>query len=84
MDSSSKLTNQTLEIAMQFLMQTLNPTLWLKILPQLQALINNVKPSTTERTPNEVAYGFTPNTALDLLKPSAPLDFFTLFGKGYH
>ena len=72
-DGSSERTNQTMEIAIRFYIHTIldKPSLWPKILPRLQALLNNSSSSTTGKTPNELAYGFTPNTALDLLTPSS-------------
>lgn len=75
-DGSSERTNQTMEIAMRFYIHTLEkPSLWPKILPRLQALLNNSVSSTTGKTPNEVAYGFTPNTALDLLNTASSPEF---------
>lgn len=72
-DRSSEHTNQTMEIALRFYINTTldKPSSWPKILPRLQALLNNSTSSATDKTPNEVAYGFTPNTTLDLLKPSS-------------
>lgn len=69
-DRSSKCTNQTLEIALRFYINTTleKPSSWPKALPWLQGLLNNFKSSTTNKTLNKVAYRFTPNTALDLLK----------------
>ena len=70
-DGSSERTNQTVEIAMRFYVNTLREkSSWPKILPRIQALLNNSSSSTTGHTPNELAYGFTPNTALDLLVPA--------------
>lgn len=77
-DGSSERTNQTMEIAMRFYIHTLEkPSLWPKILPRLQALLNNSVSSTTGKTPNEVAYGFTPNTALDLLNTASSPEFLS-------
>ena len=42
---------------------------WPSILPRFQAVLNNSSSSTTRQTLNELAYGFTPNTALDLILP---------------
>ena len=70
-DGSSERNNQTVEIVMRFYVKTLREkSSWPKILPILQALLNNSSSSTTGQTPNELAYGFTPNTALDLLVPA--------------
>ena len=39
---------------------------WPKVLPRIQLLLNNTSSSTTGKTPNEVAYGFSPRRSLDL------------------
>ena len=73
-DGSSERTNQTAEIALRFYIHTLEkPSQWPTVLPRLQSLLNN-STSSNGNTPNEVAYGFQPNTALDLLSKQAPVD----------
>ena len=70
-DGSSERTNQSVEIALRFYIHSLDkPSLWPKVLPRLQAVFNNSASTATGKTPNEVAYGFTPNRALDLIRPS--------------
>ena len=66
-DGSSERTNQTAEIALRFYIHTLTkPTDWPKVLPRMQALLNNLTSATTSKTPNELAYGFKLNRPLDL------------------
>ena len=56
------------EIVLRFFIHTLdNPGLWLQVLPQIQAIINNTSSSSTGKTPNEMAYNFSPRRLLDLL-----------------
>ena len=67
-DGASERTNQTAEVALRFLINGLdNPMDWPKLLPKVQAMLNNS--SSGGKSPNEVAYGFTPNRPLDLLMP---------------
>ena len=69
-DGSSERTNQTVEIALRFFVHALeDPSLWPEVLPQIQSILNNTSSSTTGKTPNEVAYGFSPRRPLDLLSP---------------
>ena len=64
---------------MRFYLYTLEkPSLWPKILPRLQALLNNSTSSTTGKTSNKVIYNFTSNTALDLLYTIKKLDFLRI------
>lgn len=73
-DGMSERTNQTAEIALRFYMHTLmKPSEWPTILPRLQALLNNMKSSTTGKSPNEITYGFALNKPLDLITPSSSL-----------
>jgi len=63
-DGQSERTNQSVEIALRFLISTLKqPQLWPETLPSLQRGFNNSS-STGNPTPNEVAYGFTPRNLL--------------------
>lgn len=41
--------------------------MWPEILPKIQSLLNNTSSSTTGKTPNEIAYGFSTRRPLDLL-----------------
>lgn len=43
---------------------------WIKALSRLQSLLNNTNSATTRLSPNEIAYEFEPNAALDLLSAS--------------
>ena len=56
-DGQSERTNQTVEIALRFLLSSTDGSLWPTLLPALQAAFNNDK-SATGRSPNEVIYGF--------------------------
>ena len=69
-DGTSEQTNQTAEIALRFYIHGLDkPSKWPEVLPRVQAFLNNS--SASGPTPNEVAYGFTPNKPLDLLTTSS-------------
>ena len=53
-----------------------DPTLWPKVLSRIQSILNNKSSSTTGKTPNEIAYGFSPRRSLDLLSlPGLPATF---------
>lgn len=72
-DGSSERTNQTVEIPLQFFIYTLQDiSLWLEILPRNQSILNNTSSSTTSKTPNEIAYGFSTRRPLDLLFATHP------------
>ena len=72
-DGSSERTNQTTEIALRFYIHTLDRiTDWPKVLPRIQALLNNMSSSTTTKTPNELSYGFKLNRPLDLMTANQP------------
>lgn len=76
-DGSSECTNQTVEIALRFFVHALeDPSLWPEVLPQIQSILNNTSSSTTGKTPNEMAYGFSPCRSLDLLSPPGLLAAF--------
>ena len=71
-DGSSERTNQTAEIALRFYMHTMpDPALWPTVLPRMQAQLNNSISATTNKTPNELAYGFQPHRPLDLLRDAS-------------
>jgi hypothetical protein len=52
---------------LRFFIATLeDPAEWPRCLPKLQSVLNNARAmSSTDRTPNEIAYGFTPNFTID-------------------
>lgn len=57
-----------MEIALRFFIHVLeDPAKWPEVLPRIQSILNNTSSSTTGKTPNEVAYGFSPRRPLDLL-----------------
>ena len=67
-DSSSEHTNQTVEIALQFFVHAIeDPSPWPEVLSRIQTLPNNTSSSTTRKTLNEIAYGFSPRRLLDLI-----------------
>ena len=66
-DGSSKRTNRTVEIALRFFVHAMEDTSrWPEVLPRIYSLLNNTSSSTTGKTPNEIAYGFSPRRPLDL------------------
>ncbi len=66
-DGSSEHINQTIEIALRFFIHAMDdPSRWPEVLPWIQSLLNNTSSSTTGKTPNEIAYGFSPRRLLDL------------------
>lgn len=66
-DVSSERMNQTVEIALRFFVHGLeDPSQWPKVLSRIQSILNNTSSSTTGKTPNEIAYGFSPWRPLDL------------------
>jgi hypothetical protein len=74
-DGSSERTNQTVEIALRYYLASLDDYRdWPDALPHIQAQLNNLKGS-TDKTPNEICYGFTPNFALDITKVAPELAF---------
>ncbi len=55
------------EIALRFFFHVMDdPSRWPEVLPRIQSLLNNTSSSTTEKTPNEIAYDFSPRRPLDL------------------
>jgi hypothetical protein len=70
-DGLSERTNQTVEIALRFLISTMShPNQWPEALPRLQRGFNNGVHS-TGYSPNEIAYGFTPVQVIDVQKAYA-------------
>lgn len=75
--SSSKRTNQTVEIALQFFFHAIeNPFWWLKVLPRIQSLLDNTFSSTTGKPPNELAYECSLTRPLDLCLVTASPDIY--------
>ena len=90
-DGQSERTNATMEIAIRYF----GVNNWLMSLPELQAYVNNTKSATTQRTPNEVVYGFSINRPVALLADAIPdfnvrvavqtaADFAAMTAKKYH
>lgn len=66
-DISSGHTNQTIDIALQFFVYAMeDPSRWPEVLPRIQSLFNNLFSTTTGKTPNKIAYGFSSRKLLDL------------------
>ena len=57
-DGSSERTNQTVEIALRYLITTYPDVEHITFLPSLQAQLNNAANASTGLSPNEVIYGF--------------------------
>ena len=57
-DGSSERTNQTVEIALRFLITMFPDVEWSTFLPALQAQLNNSPNTATGLAPNEIVYGF--------------------------
>lgn len=53
-----------------------DPSCWPEVMPRIQSLLNNTSSSTTGKTPNEVAYGFSPRKLLDLCSASTLPDAY--------
>lgn len=53
-----------------------DPFCWPEVLPRIQSLLNNTSSSTTGKTPNEVAYGFSPRRLLDLCSATTLLNTY--------
>ena len=66
-DGSSERTNQTVEIDFQFFIHAMEDrSCWPEVLPRIQLLLNNISSFTTGKTPNKIAYKFSPKRPLDL------------------
>ena len=76
-NGSSECTNQTVEITLRFFVHAFeNASLWPKVLPRIQSILNNMSSSTIDKTPNKIAYGFSPCRPLNLLShPLLPNTF---------
>ncbi len=74
-DSSSERTNQAVQIAFCSLVDsTPNVHEWPMLLFRVQFLLNKKSFSTTEKSPNEIVYGFTPKQPFNILMPMALVD----------
>ena len=69
-DGQSERTNQTVEIALRYLITGNPDILWWQALPSLQAQLNNSPNAATGLSPNEIIYGFKVKEALSLLNTS--------------
>ena len=68
-DEQSKRINQTIEIALRFLISVLNNSAdWIEIIFDIQRNINNSIVIVTDKTSNEISYEFTLTQIFDLLK----------------
>ena len=77
-DGLSERSNQTVEIALRYLISEYPEVEWHLALPALQARLNNAINVATGRSPNEVVYGFRVREALSALTPD-----MTGAGKGF-
>ena len=76
-DRASEQTNQTVEIALRFFIHSMDDSSrWPEVLHRIQSLLNNTSSSTTGKTPNEVAYRFSPRRPLDLCSTTALPDTY--------
>src|SRR5437016_3878215 len=66
-DGQSERTNQTIEIALRFLLAEYSNSHWTAFLPALTAITNNSVNRATGRTPTELMYGFRVNKGISLL-----------------
>ena len=73
-DGQSERTNQTVEIALRYLITGKPGVNWLDALPAMQSAFNNQKSASTGRSPNEILYGFNIRGTLGLLGPLPHLD----------
>lgn len=65
------------EIALRFFVYTLkDPSCWPEILPCIQSILNHTLSSIMGKTPNKIAYGFSPRRLLDLISLSSLLDTY--------
>lgn len=68
-DGASERTNQTVEIAIRFLVTEYPDINWVLALPSLQAQLNNAPNVATGLSPNEIIYGFKVRDTLSALAP---------------
>lgn len=61
-----------MEITLQFFVYAIkDPSRWPEVIPRIKFLLNNTSSSITRKTPNEIAYGFSPRKLLDLILATA-------------
>ena len=71
-DGLSERSNQTVEIAIRYLVTSYPDLPWWQALPSLQAQLNNSPNAATGLSPNEVVYGFKTKETLSLLHNGQP------------
>ena len=69
-DGQGERTNQSVEIALRFLLSSTDRALWPTLLPALQAAFNNSDSTATGRSPNEIVYGFKTSEVPNLILPT--------------
>ncbi len=57
-DGQSERTNQTVEIALRYMLTEYEIQNWTRLLPTIQRSLNNAENASTGKAPNEVVYGF--------------------------
>ncbi len=72
-NEQSERINQTIEIALRFLLSSTEGSLWPSLLSALQAAFNNSE-TTIEHSPNEVIYEFRTTEIPDLIQPQGNPD----------
>lgn len=66
-----------MEITFRLFVQTLeDPSLWLKVLPKIQSILNNSFSFTIRQTPNKIAYSFLSRRLLNLLAATQKPDTY--------
>ena len=75
-NGGSERTNQTVEIALRYLITTYPDIDWVTFLPALQAYLNNAPNAATGLSPNEVVYGFKTREIVSSLAEDAPVSDF--------
>ena len=73
-DGQSEHTNQTIEIALWFLLAEHLDTPWMAFLTALTAITNNSVNRATGRTPTKLMYGFCVNEGISLLSANTDYD----------
>lgn len=76
-DGLSERTNQTVKIALRFLLHTTTiKRKWPSLLPKIQSLLNNSSLTSMGKSPNEIVYGFTPKRPFNMLTSIALPEHF--------
>jgi len=73
-DGQSECTNQTIEIALRFLLAEYSDTHWMAFLPALTAIVNNSINRATGRMPTELMYSFRVSEGISLLDANIDYD----------